>query len=128
MSYEHCDKHDCDATNGCMTCDRERVEVMSDAEVVREAMLDIQGHDSAAAARLHVIAKDLEEAGSASAMISWRRAAEIAAGQSLHEGVVGFWRLGETDEWITERCLCVLRTVRKYREEHGSADLPHPGL
>lgn len=23
MSYEHCDRHDCDATNGCRACDRE---------------------------------------------------------------------------------------------------------
>lgn len=23
MSYEHCDKHDCDTTNGCMWCETE---------------------------------------------------------------------------------------------------------
>ena len=30
MSYEHCDKHDMDATNGCEGCFREEVEEVVD--------------------------------------------------------------------------------------------------
>lgn len=37
MSYEHCDIHDEDGTNGCRSCEQERVEGMSDRACVLEA-------------------------------------------------------------------------------------------
>ena len=36
MGYVHCDKHDCDATNGCVPCETERVAAMTDSDVVVE--------------------------------------------------------------------------------------------
>jgi hypothetical protein len=36
VSYEHCEKHDEDATNGCMACEKERVAALTDADVISE--------------------------------------------------------------------------------------------
>lgn len=36
MGYTHCDRHDEDATNGCGSCDRERINALSDDAFLRE--------------------------------------------------------------------------------------------
>ena len=37
MGYSHCDLHDEDATNGCDSCTKERLEGLKDWEVIRQS-------------------------------------------------------------------------------------------
>lgn len=36
MGYKHCEKHDCDATNGCVACEQEYVDGKTDAQILHE--------------------------------------------------------------------------------------------
>ncbi len=44
MGYSHCDQHNEDATNGCESCYREELEVMTDAQVIRHTMVSADDH------------------------------------------------------------------------------------
>lgn len=39
MSYEHCDIHDQDATNGCLKCEQERIDGLTDVAILEEVEL-----------------------------------------------------------------------------------------
>lgn len=67
MSYEHCEKHDDDATNGCISCERERVDGLTDSEVLHEVRnwTPYVGDDGEVplAERLLRISRDMEKSG-----------------------------------------------------------------
>lgn len=40
MSYEHCDRHDEDATNGCVKCEAERIDMLSSTAAVHMTRME----------------------------------------------------------------------------------------
>ena len=44
MGYDHCEKHNENATNGCASCEREEIDSRTDAQCIEMALIEFSPH------------------------------------------------------------------------------------